>query len=206
MKKYLLILILLIGNKTICAQEAFDGHNWQAPYYLPSPKDWGIERFQIPIGFAPQILYHGVEDIRFSPGWAKQKSDEYWTYAFLWYIDGLHKMNTKVLNKNLTDYYTGLYNVNTDSAKVATIKQIPVTANFKKAPKTNGDLQTFTGVITMIDYMKQVPITLNCLVHLKHCKVSNKTIIFYELSPMPFTHTNWALLNQLWVNFTCVKS
>ncbi len=59
----------------------------EAPYHLSIPKDWTIERFLITISFAPQISYKGVEDIRFTPGWGKVDSDEYWTYAFLWYLD-----------------------------------------------------------------------------------------------------------------------
>ena len=35
-----------------------------------------------------RIKYSGVEDIRFAPGWGNAKSNEYWTYAFLWYLDG----------------------------------------------------------------------------------------------------------------------
>ena len=38
--------------------------NGKAPYNLGFPKDWGVERFLIPIAFAPQIPYKGVEDIR----------------------------------------------------------------------------------------------------------------------------------------------
>ena len=74
--KHLIILMLCLPSLSIYAQEVkpeFDGHKWEAPYDLPIPKDWGIERFLIPISFAPQISYKGVEDIRFTPGWAKKR-------------------------------------------------------------------------------------------------------------------------------------
>jgi len=207
--KNLAILMLYLTSLSIYGQEAetgFDGHKWEAPYFLPIPKDWTIERFLIPISFAPQIPYKGVEDIRFSPGWAKVKSDEYWTYAFLWYLDTPPKMDEKIIAENLKDYYTGLLKSNTDSTKASTEKLIPVTTSFKKATTDKGDLETYTGKIEMIDYMQRKPITLNCIVHLKTCTEEKKNILFYELSPKPFTHNNWLNLNQLWFDFKCKKN
>lgn len=186
-------------------QEEFDGHTWEAPYHLPTPKDWGIERFQIPIGFAPQILYKGVEDIRFTPGWAKVRSEEYWSYAFLWYLDGKIKMDENKIAVNLKNYYTGLFDINTDSAKKTAVKIIPITTTFKKVTTSKGDLETYTGTIVMMDYLQLKPITLNCMVHLSRCTENNKTIIFYELSPQAFTHSVWNSLNQLWSDFRCIK-
>lgn len=205
--KLLIILILSFTSLTIHGQETkaeFDGHNWDAPYHLPIPKGWTIERFLIPISFAPQIPYKGVEDIRFAPGWADQKSDEYWTYAFLWYLDGSPETNAAIIADNLKAYYTGLIKINTDSSRAAA-QRLPVATSFKKAPTGKGDLATYTGTVKMIDYMQQKPITLNCIVRLKFCKDENKTMVFHELSPKPFTHNNWAALDQLWSDFKCKK-
>jgi hypothetical protein len=207
MKNIIIILICLTSLSTY-GQEIiteFDGHKWEAPYELPIPKDWTIERFLVPISFAPQIPYKGVEDIRFTPGWGNVKSDEYWTYAFLWYLDGRPKTDEKIIAENLKSYYTGLIKVNTDSARAASEKPMPVTTSFKKTATDKGDLETYTGSIEMLDYMQRKPITLNCIVHLKVCAESNKTILFYELSPKPFTHNNWLALNQLWSDFNCKK-
>jgi hypothetical protein len=204
------ILLFLCSAYLNCQGQSikneFDGHNWKAPYHLEIPKDWGIERFEIPINFAPQILYKGVEDIRFTPGWAKVKNDEYWTYAFLWYLDGNVKTDEKIIAGNLKAYYTGLINSNTDSAKAASSKPIPVTTAFKKVTTSKDDVATFTGTINMMDYMQQQPITLNCIVHLKSCPEDDKTILFYEISPKPFGHSNWNKLNQLWLDFSCKKN
>ena len=182
---------------------AFDGHTWQAPYELPIPKDWGIERFLIPISFAPQIPYKGVEDIRFAPGWAKATSDEYWSYAFLWWLDGEIRMDPKTIDSNLKNYYTGLIGVN--GPTIPKEKLIPVVTSFEGVKKENGDLKTFTGTITLLDYMQQKPIVLNCKVHLRSCPGVNKTFIYYELSPQPFSHNIWTSLDKLWLDFKCKK-
>jgi hypothetical protein len=204
----LLILILCLASLNTYAQDAqaeFDGHKWEAPYNLPIPKGWTIERFLIPISFAPQIPYKGVEDIRFSPGWAKVTSDEYWTYAFLWYLDQLPKINAGTLAKNLKAYYTGLIKTNTNNSKASPGKSIPVTTAFYKVTTDKGDMETYNGTIEMLDYMQRKPINLNCIVHLKFYKEMNRAILFYELSPKPFIHNNWAKLNHLWLDFAYKK-
>jgi hypothetical protein len=205
--KSLAIMILSLLSVAICGQEAepeFDGHQWAAPYTLPVPEGWTVERFLIPIGFAPQIPYRGVEDIRFTPGWGKVKSDEYWSYAFLWYLEGDVKLDSKILESNLNAYYTGLIAIN--GSKIPKEKAIPVATSFNEVRNDPGDLKTYAGTIKMLDYMEQKPMVLNCKVHLNSCPGENKTFIFYELSPKPLSHDIWLRLDKLWLDFKCKKS
>ena len=103
MKNILFAIALFLFFKTSGQNviEEFDGHKWEAPYVLDTLKGWGIERFLIPIEFAPSIPYKGVEDIRFTPGWAKKITNEYWSYAFLWYLDGKVALDAKTIENNL---------------------------------------------------------------------------------------------------------
>ena len=207
--KNLIVLIFCLTSLHINAQEVkpeFDGHKWEAPYALSIPNGWTIERFLIPISFAPQISYKGVEDIRFTPGWANIKTDEYWTYTFLWYLDGSPKTNAIIIAGNLKAYYSGLIKANSQSQKKTAENLIQVITSFKKVQTGKGDQKTFNGTIEMLDYMQQKPITLNCIVHLQYCLKENKTILFYELSPKPLTHNIWLSLNQLWLDFKCKKN
>lgn len=200
---FILLCLFTISVQAQDSAQAFDGHKWEAPYSLPVPKDWGIERFLIPIGFAPSIPYKGVEDIRFTPGWAKTKSDEYWSYAFLWYLDGAVTMDAATIAGNLKAYYTGLIEVN--GSKITKEKIIPVTTSFREVKKDKDDLRTFTGSVKMLDYMSQQPIVLNAKVHLRSCPGENKTFVFYELSPQPSSQGVWKSLGQLWVDFKCKR-
>jgi hypothetical protein len=205
--KPLAIIILTLFSVSVYAQEIkpeFDGHKWVAPYTLPIPKDWTIERFPIPVSFAPQISYKGVEDIRFTPGWGKVKSDEYWSYAFLWYLDGEIEIDSKIIDSNLKAYYTGLIGINGRS--ISGEKLVPVMTSFQEAAKNKDGLKTYTGTIKMLDYMEQKPIVLNCKVHLKSCLGESKTFIFYELSPQPLSHNIWLRLDKLWLDFKCKKA
>ncbi len=205
--KNVVILILCLTSLSIYGQEnkEFDGHKWEAPYDLPIPKDWTIERFLVPPSFAPTIQYKGVEDIRFTPGWSKIESNEYWSYAFLWFLDGARTFDSKTLENNLTAYYTGLFDINTDKSKIDTTKLIPVKVSISTKKTENDDHETFDGVVKMNDYMTKEPISLNLIIHIKSCKEQNKTFVFFELSPKPYSDNVWKNLNQLWLNFKCVK-
>jgi hypothetical protein len=196
-----LICVSIYGQET---NSEFDGHKWEAPYTLPATKDWAIERFLIPIAFAPEIQYKGIEDIRFAPGWAKVNCEDYWSYAFLWYLEGDLNMECEIIESNLKAYYTGLITIN--GSKIPSEKIIPVEVSFKEVRIDTGNLKSFIGTIRMLDYMEQKPIVLNCKVHLKSCFGENNTFIFYELSPRPLSDDIWLSLDKLWYDFKCKKN
>jgi hypothetical protein len=203
--KNLIIILLCLTCTFSFAQNttpAFDAHLWKAPYSLPLD-GWGIERFLLPADFAPQIKYTGVEDIRFTKGWGDVKSPEYWSYAFLWFLDGKPEMNNIVIEKNLSAYYNGLIGRNIDKRKIPAEKITPVKTSITKIETITGDISTFSGTIEMLDYMEQKSITLNCIVHLKYCPGHEKTFIFHELSPQPATAAVWKTIDQLWKDFDC---
>lgn len=204
MKNILLLFCCLFSIATYAqlADSTFDARTWKPPYTLPSPPGWDAERFSVPPGFAPQIQHRGVEDIRFSPGWAKKDSSDYWSYAFLWYLNGLPTINKQSLTTDLQSYYTGLAKVNTDPKKIPAGGLIQAVAKIKKKRTAVGDHHTFSGTVYMTDYMTQQPLTLNCVIHLRRYEAKNKTIVFVELSPQPFKHNVWQSLHKLWTDFS----
>lgn len=206
MKNILILLFCLIALGAFGQDPTveFDAKQWEAPYDLGTPQGWDVERFLIPILFAPQIPYKGVEDIRFTPGWAKAQTNEYWSYAFLWYLEGAPKTNAKIIKTNLNAYYSGL--VETMQGDIPADQLVPVKTKIKKIKTAKGDLKTYQGTVYMLDYMAKKPITLNCIVHLKSCAGQDNTFIFYEISPKPYSDKVWQSLHQLWTEFSCVKS
>ena len=206
MKNILFVVVLFIFFESFGQNpnEEFDGKKWEAPYVLDTIKGWDVERFLIPISFAPSIPYKGIEDIRFTPGWAKKTTNEYWSYAFLWYLDGTVTLDARTIENNLKAYYTGLIKVNSDSSKIAD-KLFPVTSSIRSGTAEKEDLKTFEGSVTMLDYISKQPITLNVVIHIRTCAGKDKTFVFHEISPMPYSDDVWKRLHQLWVNFKCDK-
>jgi hypothetical protein len=162
----------------------FDPNTWIAPYSLVTPNGWTVEHFSLPPDFAPQLTYKGIEDIRFAPGWGDSKSDEHWTYSFLWWLEGSPKIDAGILQANLKAYYEGL--VSRNIAGIPPDKVVPTTTSVKKTNTASGDIETFNATVSMFDYHTRQAMTLNCLIHLKECKDQKQTAIFLEVSPKPF--------------------
>ena len=207
--KKIFIGALMLMAMSACSQtprSEFNAETYNPAYTLTVPEGWGVERFEIPIEFAPSIPYKGVEDIRFAPGWSDARSNEYWTYAFLWALKGKPETNSQTIEKNITAYYNGLVGRNIDKRMIPAEKLVPVKVSIKKVDTDKQDLQTFSGTIDMLDYMEQKPMTLNCIVHLKLCGDQNRTYLFYEISPKSLTDSVWKKLDQLWNTFDCNKT
>jgi len=200
---FFLLIFALAINLGLQAQEKFDPVAWQAPYDL-SLDGWGIERFPIPVDFAPMIPYKGVEDVRFATGWSKHGSDEYWSYAFLWYVEGQQVLDSKTIENNLSMYFDGLVHRNIEKRALPKDLIKKTKAKFKKLAQPQGeDESTFTGTIQMVDYMGKQPITLQSTIHVRKCPGSDHTIIFHQFSPQQRTALVWTKLNGLWDNFRC---
>jgi hypothetical protein len=185
--------------------DIFDVNTWLPPYALNIPKGWSIEGFSLPAAFAPQMNVSGVEELRFPPGWGDSASNEYWSYAYLWWLKGNTTVDEVSLQKDLQALYTGLVGRNIVSRQIPLSKQVPTNVRVRKVMTASGDVQTFQGETQMLDYMAQKPIVLHLLIHVKDCSKEDHTAVFVEVSPRPPTHSIWKELNQLDQTFRCVK-
>ena len=183
----------------------FNPETYSPTYLLPVPEKWSVERFSMPPDFATDINYKGVEDVRFAAGWGDAKSDEYWTYAFLWWTEGNAELNTSILEKYLKSYYSGLIARNIGPRKIPASKLQPTIVSIHVANTEKGDLQTYSGTISMLDYMAQTPMVLNALIHKKNCPDKNHSFIFFEICPKPMTDPEWQKLNKLYEGLECEK-
>jgi hypothetical protein len=183
----------------------FNPDTYTSSYQLPVPAGWSVERFALPPEFAKQIEFKGVEDVRFAPGWGEVKTDEYWSYAFLWWTEGIPQVNSAVLEKSLVSYYSGLTARNITPRKIPESKLVPIAVSVHAIETGPGDLETYAGKISMLDYMTQTPMILNALIHKKSCPDKNHGFIFFEISPRPLKDPVWEKLNKLNVDFECMK-
>ncbi|HVI48804.1 MAG TPA: hypothetical protein VM802_28300 [Chitinophaga sp.] len=197
--KKLILLLAIVSTGVWCRAQEHPAA--KTPYHLPQVEGWGTEQFPIPIDFAPSLAYKGVEDIRFSPGWGNSKSEEYWSYSFLWYLDGKQTFTAAIVTRNLEAYYTGLVGRNISKRNIPAEKVVAVKAGIRKAATEKGDEQTFTGTVSMLDYMTQQPILQYCKVHVKSC--DDNTAVFHEISPKPYSHSIWTQMNNIWSGFRC---
>ena len=78
---------------------------------LAIDEPWRSETLSFPIHFAPSLDYKGIEEVRFAKGWGDKTSEEFWTYAFLWYLDEDPLLTETKLEKDIQAYFDGLMNL-----------------------------------------------------------------------------------------------
>ncbi len=101
-------------------------------YFLPSPKGWVTEKIEFPLGFAPEIKFSGVEDIRFTKGWSDQKSAEFFSYLFIWYVNENPALTEQNLRENTQMYFDGLTKVVAKGKNIPEKDLMPAAATFTK--------------------------------------------------------------------------
>ena len=177
--------------------DIFDPLTWQAPYTFPVPAGWSTEHFSLPPDFAPSFTWKGVEDIRFHPGWGDTASKGYWSYAYLWWLEGPVTVTELALQQNLQAYYSGLVGRNIEPRKIPASKVIPTEVTIKKGKRQGNDKETFTGTIRMLDYMAQRPMVLQCVVHVKEAGKAGKSAVLIEVSPQSLQQPVWKQFDSI---------
>jgi hypothetical protein len=184
------LLFLFFADAGLCQQGS---------YSLPLPANWGVEKIAFPIVFAPAIPYKGLEEIRFMPGWGDSKSPDYWSYSFLWFIEGTPDINPDTLKLYLTQYYNGLYISNQKTGLPAnnSITQVQL----KKIANADEDLETYEGKIITLNFLNKLPLKLNARIHIRKYTAKNHSAVLLEISPQDYKHTVWDQLDGIVAGF-----
>ncbi|AXG68861.1 hypothetical protein KORDIASMS9_01078 [Kordia sp. SMS9] len=164
------------------------------PDLLTSEASWGKEIIQMPIHFAPQIPYKGVEEIRFSPDWSKQDKDGYWSYVFVWDIDLKTLLTSQQLEIDVQYYFDGLMAVvNKDKDK-----KLPKTVALFLKKEVKPNYVSFVGKLQIYNsfHTKDIMV-LNCTVAQFYCPKKQKSIVLFRFSPKELEHNIWNELNAV---------
>jgi hypothetical protein len=136
-------------------------------------------------------------------------SNEYWSVAYLLWLDAGQTIDEASLQEMLYTYYEGLV-VNGGGPvahQIPADKKVPTKVQLKKIKPEQDDLETYAGTIDMLDYMGMKPMRLNCLVHVKACDGGSDDHrhipVFFEISPKPFTDILWSDLKRMKQHFSC---
>ncbi len=169
------------------------------PFKYVTPGDWGSERHNFPIEWAPSLPYHGLEDIKFAPGFADPKSPDYWSYLFFWWLAGKPSFTARQLQADLVTYYRGLSD--------GFAKQGKFQADLNKVTATTADTPVeglYRGTVTTYDFAGKL-ITLRTEVVVHPCLESDNTVVFFSLSPQPFDASIWGQMKAIRDSFRCAR-
>lgn len=175
-------------------------------FQWPLPQGWKEETIPFPLEFAPELPYQGVEELRFSPGMFKADQEDYWSYAFVWWLDGRPVLDAAELSSSLKRYFTGL------CTAVAKDKGHPVDAArfaasvhaLAGARKQDHAVAAFAGTVDAYDaFVTGKPIVLNVEVWVWDCDRSGKRAALVLASPKPASAPIWSSLCQRRDAFAC---
>ena len=146
---------------------------------------WGKELFTFPISFAPDIPYIGIEEAQFPKGWSQKESPNFWSYVFVWDIEGNQVNSEKELEADLKTYFDGLMNSQN------TITQI-------SEKESTNNKSSYDGKVNFFDNLRtKENVSLNVRVEKQYCKKTNKSIIVFRFSPKEFNHQVWNTLEEV---------
>ncbi|WP_299221970.1 hypothetical protein [uncultured Aquimarina sp.] len=166
---------------------------------LSAPDNWRKETIEFPLSFAPSLNYKGTEYVRFAPGWGKQDSKEYFSYAFLWYLDEDPKLSTNTLESELEIYFNGLVQAVSEPNSQSLNNLPKAKAFFEKI-----DDQSYAGkVLTYDPFTTKKEVNLNIVVRHTPCKKIDKYLVIFRISPQQIDHPVWEKLNEVVVNVAC---
>jgi hypothetical protein len=186
-KSLLLFLLVFVCGKSFCQQ---------SPYVLPLPEKWGHEQFAFPLSFAKSIPFKGNEELRFTPGWGNAASGEYWSYTYLWFIEGKPQISSDTLQNYLTVYFNGLFKINDKTKSIDATVSFTKTQINKVKTATN-DQETYEGKISTLDFLTGKSIEFFARIHVRNYLTSNRSAILFELSPKPYSDAVWGELDSI---------
>jgi hypothetical protein len=187
MKNKILVSIILFSSIF-----AFGQHT-ETENLIQLDSTWGKEVFPFPIGFAQNINYKGVAEVRFPPkGWRTPEHTFFWSYTYVWSIHFDKKLTAKQLKSDLENYFDGLNDVrkdhNINQKASATIKKI---SKKKSTTFFEGKVATFDHFATNKRFV------LNVKIESHFCEKTQKTVILFKFSPKEFSHEVWETLNKI---------
>lgn len=193
MKNYLLIVSILFSLNLAAQDEG------KEEYFLIASDEWRKELIPFPLGFAPTLTYEGVEDIRFSKGWADNTSEEFWSYKFMWYLDKNPSLNEEKLQKDIGLYFDGIM------AAVGKGKNIPSDSIVEtNALFINSGEGLFRGKVRVFDsFFLRDQIVLNFQVKSFYCEERKKHIVYFNVSPQAMDHRIWNEMSEINVGGAC---
>jgi len=191
MKSSFIKIVLLISAIALGQQENS---------ILTAPDNWRSEVIPFPLSFAPDIDFVGFEEIRFAPGWSDSSSEEFWTYSFVWYIEGASPLTERSLTEAMNLYYDGLMSA---VAKNQPEIEEPITIAKTLSLFIKTD-EGFIGKMNVFDaFFTKNRIALNIKVNESFCDRTNKKVVLFDIAPKPFDDEIWKNFNNIKVNVDC---
>lgn len=167
---------------------------------------WKGERLDLPPGFAPDLGWTGVEQIRFSPGMFQAGAPDFFSYVLVFLLEPGSDVSQTALERELLVYYRGLsksvmegkgMSVDTSGFTVSLVKGKQGPGALEFAP----DATAWSGTLDWVEpFATQKAQKLHLELHLwRH---GGSPVVFSCVSPVtPKTEAPWKELRRIRTKF-----
>lgn len=153
-----------------------------------SIKGWTAETLALPPGFAPE-LPTGHESLRFAPGWRDPRSENFWSYAFVMWINESAPDAARV-KELLEKYYDGLM------SSFAAGKNKDTGGTPARIEMVRTETNRFEAKVHVIDaFATFEPIDLRMVVD-SIAETDERAALHIQVSPQPKEHAIWRSLEE----------
>ena len=117
---------------------------------------WKGERIELPPGFAPDLGWKGIEQIRFAPGMFNPDAPDFFSYVIAFLLAADADTSETVLERELLTYYRGLSKA-VMGRKGQTVDTAGFTVSLEKSeipegsPATAKDVTAYSGSLEWIE-------------------------------------------------------
>lgn len=171
----------------------------EEPPVLNAPEGWRSERIPFPLEFAPAIDYPGFEELRFAPGMFDPDAADYFSYVFVWFIEGRAEFDAELLDKQLEAYFEGLCTAVAQSRKLSPPAH-PIEASVGQANQA-GEYQARVSVWDA--FTDGRPLTLRFEIRTQRCAEDACSCVLFEASPSPVDAEVWKTMRGITDAFRC---
>lgn len=186
-----------------CIVARAEGASEKLAFVWPVPEGWKAETIPFPLDFAPDVHHSGVEELRFSPGFANPDAPDNWTYAFAWILKDDATFTEATLAEELTAYFKGL-SIAVGSKKFD-FDPKHFAARFQARPAASDSMaREYTGTVETYDCFRTgKPITLHLLVRTIPCQRGIQRAVLVATSRLKDEDKVWPGLKHLLDDFKC---
>jgi hypothetical protein len=192
-----LAMVLVLTALPALAEEAVD-----VPFHMPLLEGWSSETLPFPLQFAPQIDHEGLEELRFSPGMFDPEAEDFFSYAFVWWLPPDTLFSAEALARDLELYFAGL----AESVAESRGLERPGSPHRVEMRTVSREPVEFVGLVETFDaFASEAPVYLMLRGRVVRCTAESHTAVLFELSPQPESHEVWRRLGEIRDGFRCSR-
>ena len=170
---------------------------------------WVGERIELPPGFAPNLGWKGVEQIRFAPGMFQSEAKDFFSYVLVFLLEPGAKTSEAALKRELLTYYKGLSEAvmkgKNETVDTSTFSlSLTKTNALDSAPAKAKNVTAYTAALKWIEpFATQKNQTLHLEIHCwEHL---GRPVVLSCVSPLERDQAFWSQLREIRKTFHFTK-